>query len=188
MKRIALLLSATFLLACHPKITPAPPPLRPKAKGPLHPADPPSNDPTDCQPAKDTMTALTYKEREAGISMAEDLASRAGKSLESAKKADQPTHEELTKSAVDDLVTALKADPYNVDATYELAGVYVDIDRFQCAINLLNRLVEMKDHPSRKTEVAKKFDKLIGRGSAQMDPAFDKIRQDDRFLELLKHL
>jgi len=188
MKRLALLLTVSFLAACHPKITPAPPPLRPKAKGPLHPADPVDPNPKDCAPSKDALPSLTYKEREPGISMAEDLASRAGKSIESAKKADQPTREELTTSAVTDLVTALKADPYNVDATYELAAVNVDIDRFQCAINLLNRLVQMKDHPSRKTDVAKKFDKLIGRGSAQMDPAFDKLRQDDRFLELLKHI
>ena len=39
--------------------------------------------------------------------------------------------------AVEHLITALRADPYNVTATYNLAAAYARIGRKQCAINLL---------------------------------------------------
>ena len=63
------------------------------------------------------------------------------------------TREQYQTDAVNDFITALAADPYNVKATYGLAAAYAKIGRKQCSINLLTRMLQMRPHPSKKAEV-----------------------------------
>src|SRR5206468_12469185 len=55
----------------------------------------------------------------------------------SSAEVDRRTREDMTTQAVNDFITALLADPYNVKATYGLAAAYAKIGRKQCSINLL---------------------------------------------------
>jgi hypothetical protein len=91
----------------------------------------------------------------------------------------------MLKEAVDGFITALLADPYNVNATYNLAAAYARVGRGQCAINLLTRLIQMRDHASRKEEVESKLDRLLGRKKTTLDPDFAQMRDDQRFRGLI---
>jgi hypothetical protein len=52
-------------------------------------------------------------------------------------------------------------------------------------VNLLTRLIQMRDHESRKDEVESKLDRLLGRKRTQLDPDFGEMRQDARFRGLI---
>jgi hypothetical protein len=168
-------------------VTAAPPPLRPEEvvvdEGP-----PPPPEPTDCEPlsAADAKPYLPYEQRKMSIDEAQELAKEGITLLNQGKVADPKAQEDLTTEAVDKFITALLADPYNVDATYNLAAAYALIDRFQCSINLLERLLQMRSHPSQKEKVEAKIDLLLGRGKAKIDPDFDEMRSDARFRELIQ--
>ncbi|HEY5949109.1 MAG TPA: hypothetical protein VIV40_26635, partial [Kofleriaceae bacterium] len=97
---------------------------------------------------------------------------------------DRMTREQYQTSAVNDFITALSADPYNVKATYGLAAAYAKIGRKQCSINLLTRLLQMRPHPSKKGEVEHFIDQLLGR-KQPLDPDFSDMRRDNRFRELI---
>ena len=90
--------------------------------------------------------------------------------------------------AVNDFITALAADPYNIKATYGLAAAYAKIGRKQCSINLLARLLEMRPHPSQHAEVEAKLDHLLGRNRQALDPDFNDMRRDDRFRALIQKM
>ena len=167
------------------KLTPPPPPLRPEAKPVekpvtnVEPADCPPTDPNDLEPAK------TFDQR--SIPESEKLANMSVGMLQQAQTAGigRPAREQLITDAVTGFIHALLADPYNVNATYNLAAAYARIDRKQCAINLLERLIQMRDHESRKEAVEKKLDRLLGRNKQSLDPDFNDMRGDARFRELI---
>jgi thioredoxin-like negative regulator of GroEL len=94
------------------------------------------------------------------------------------------TRETYQSDAVNDFITALTADPYNIKATYGLAAAYAKVGRKQCSINLLTRLLQMRPHPSKKAEVERYIDQLLGRKQA-LDPDFSDMRRDNRFRELI---
>jgi len=168
-------------------VTAAPPPLRPDEvvvdKGP-----PPPKEPTDCDPtsAADAKPFLPYEQRKLSIDEAQELAKEGIGLLNQGKVADPAAKEGLTTDAVEKFITALKADPYNVDATYNLAAAYALIERVQCSINMLERLLQMRPHASKKSSVEAKLDLLLGRGKAKLDPDFDEMRGDDRFRDLIQ--
>ena len=83
-----------------------------------------------------------------------------------------------------DFITALNADPYNVRATYSLAAAYARIERRQCSLNLLNRLLQMRAHQSKRADVEAALDRLLGR-KQPLDPDFADMRTDDRFRQLI---
>ena len=164
----------------------APPPLRPASpedlakktsKDARHDCDP--IDPSAEQPAR------TWQQR--SVADGERLARQAVGKLTAAESSslDASARQSLIGEAVNDFITALLADPYNVSATYNLAAAYARIDRKQCSLNLLSRLLEMRNHASRKDEVAAKFDRLLGRNRQPLDPDFNEMRGDARFRELL---
>jgi hypothetical protein len=93
----------------------------------------------------------------------------------------------MIKSAVDDFIDSLKADPYDVKATYGLAAAYAKIGRTQCSINLLTRLLQMRPHVSKHAEVEAALDRLLGRRQV-LDPDFSEMRGDERFRELIKKM
>lgn len=174
---------AAALAACGGTQKPSPPP-EPFRPEPV--AEPETVAPTrtDCDPPDPSrnLDAMTYAEREPSISEATQLAREGVADLEIARTTDdQQIREEKLTQAVDTLLSALAADPYNVHATYNLAAAYARIGRQQCALNLLVRLIAMKDHHSRKVEVAKKFDRLLGRNGQTIDPDFRKMRDDAGF-------
>ncbi len=190
MKRLAILAAVLIgFAACKPKVPPAPAPFRPvPVPAPVKP--PPPKEKTDCEPASaaDALPFMKYEERKMSIDEAQDLAKEGIGLLNSAKTngIDDAAKEQFTTQAVDQFITALLADPYNVDATYNLAASYALIERYQCSINLLERLLQMRGHPSQKATVESKLDKLLGRGKNTPDSDFDGMRADSRFRELIQ--
>lgn len=178
------LLGVVVLGACGggQKLTAPPPPFRPDevvVEGPTAPTK------VDCEPTEAALTpaAWTFQQRQPSIPESQALAASGLAKLTAAEGVglDPKTREELITEAVDEFLAALGADPYNVNATYNLAAAYARISRKQCSVNLLDRLVLMKDHSSRKAEVNQKFDRLLGRSNATLDPDFRDMRQDERF-------
>jgi tetratricopeptide (TPR) repeat protein len=180
MKHLLLLFA---LAACHEKqeVTPPPPPLRPE---PL----PKENVQVakDCDPTDPAAELKPMKFDERSIPEGMRLADQAYSKLNGANSAevDRMTREKYMADAVNDFITALSADPYNVKATYGLAAAYAKIGRKQCSINLLTRLLQMRPHKSKGPEVERVIDKLLGRKQA-LDPDFSDMRRDNRFRELI---
>jgi tetratricopeptide (TPR) repeat protein len=173
--------------ACNKRgpVLPAPEPRRPKeVKVETRDA------PKDCQVVdiKTLPSAVPYTER--SITEAKNLAAEGFDMLQRADDRQKPKleREGLLTDAVERLITALRADPYNVHATYNLAAAYARIDRPQCAVNLLERLVELRKLPSQKDEVEAKLDRLLGRGryKRKMDPDFRRMRDQTGFREVVK--
>ena len=176
-------LVATLVAACGggQKVTPPPDPFRPD---PIEEPAVAAPTRTDCDPADPSRAkdAMTYAERQASIGEAQQLAEDGFTALQEAETVtDQQTKEAKITLAVEDFLSALAADPYNVHATYNLSAAYARIDRKQCSLNFLVRLIAMKDHSSRKVEVAKKLDRLLGRNNVAIDPDFRKMRDDTAF-------
>jgi hypothetical protein len=182
-------LAALALGACHGKeeITAPPPPLRPEALA--VPPKPTSTVQKDCEPtdASHELKPKTFDERSIpeGIRLAEEgrTTLRSAQSAEVSKLA----REDLITQAVDKFITALRADPYNVEATYSLAAAYASIGRPQCSINLLTRLLQMRGHASKKAEVEAHLDRLLGRKQS-LDPDFAEMRKDERFRSLIEKM
>jgi tetratricopeptide (TPR) repeat protein len=194
MNRTLLLLSLLIglVLGCHEKqeVSPPPPPLRPEPE-----PGGAKNQQKDCEPIDPAseLKPLSFDER--SIPEGTRLAEQGRAKLRSAESADSAESAELKRAtretqiteAVSDLLTALAADPYNVDATYNLAAAYARIGRKQCAINLLTRLLQMRPHPSKHADVEVHLDRLLGRKQA-LDPDFAEMRRDDRFRALIQKL
>ena len=161
-----------------------PPPLRPEPE-PL-PDQPKSAVQKDCEPTdpKSELQSVPFDKR--SIPEAARLADEAKNKLKLGEGAevDRALREQYTVDAVSELITALQADPYNVTATYTLAATYARIGRKQCSINLLNRLLQMRTHASKKAEVESNLDKLLGR-KTNLDPNFTEMRRDERFRGLI---
>jgi len=184
-------LAAVLLAAgagCHGKqeLTPPPPPLRPEAEAGAPKALAAQK---DCEPidAEHEPKPLSFDER--SIPEGNRLAEQGKQKLRTAQSAEvtRPTREDMTTQAVDDFITALRADPYNVEATYSLAAAYATIPRPQCTINLLTRLLQMRPHPSKRADVEQHLDKLLGRKQA-LDPDFAAMRKDERFRALIQKM
>jgi hypothetical protein len=186
--RVAVLAAMVLGAGCHEKqeVTPPPPPLRPEAE-----AAPPKAAAMqkDCEPidAEHELKPLSFDER--SIPEGNRLAEQGKQKLRTAQSAEvaRPTREDMTTQAVDDFITALRADPYNVEATYSLAAAYATIPRPQCTINLLTRLLQMRPHPSKHADVEQHLDKLLGRKQA-LDPDFSAMRKDERFRALIQKM
>lgn len=176
-------LLACALASCGEKRAPtAPPP-------PLRPEPEPKNDTSvakDCEPTDPSMELKPISFDERSIPEGMRLADQGYAKLSSANSAevDRRTRENYQTDAVNDFMTALAADPYNVKATYGLAAAYAKIGRKQCSINLLTRMLQMRPHQSRKAEVEHHIDKLLGRKQA-LDQDFSDMRRDNRFRELI---
>jgi hypothetical protein len=183
MIKYALLSFALLTGACHSKqeLTPPPAPLRPEPE-----PKPEVTTQKDCD-ATDPATELkpiSFDQRSIPEGMR--LADQAYSKLNAAKSAevDRLTREQYQTDAVNDFITALAADPYNVKATYGLAAAYATLGRKQCSINLLTRILQMRTHPSKKPEVEAAIDKLLGRRQP-LDHDFADMRRDSRFRELI---
>ena len=186
MIRRACLLALVVLAGCPEKqeLTAAPPPLRPEPepKAEVQTAK-------DCEPTDPTTEKkpLTFDER--SIPEGQRLSDQATAKLHSAEsnELDRSTREQMLTDAVNDFLTSLAADPYNVHATYGLAAAYARIGRKQCSINLLTRLLQMRPHPSKHAQVEAELDHLLGRHQV-LDPDFNDLRRDDRFRELIQKM
>jgi hypothetical protein len=181
--------AAALLGGCGPKgpVPEAPAPRRPKEI-------PGKQDlaaiPDDCQPTdpKTLPPPVAYKER--SIIEAKNLAEEGFSMLQRAEdpKLPKAQQQELVSAAVDQFITALLADPYNVHATYNLAAAYARIGRNQCSVNMLERLVALHHRPSQHDEVEEKLDRLLGRGRfrSDLDPDFQELRDEEPFREVVK--
>lgn len=180
----AAVLTGAMLAACAGKLTPPPPPLRPK---PETAATTISQDTRiDCDPTDHNRedAAIAFDER--SPDEAADLARDGLLALQTAQKeGDRLVREDALTKAVNLFVTALLADPYNVSATYNLAAAYARIGRVQCSLNLLERLFAMQEHHSRKDEVASSINRLLGRAGKNVDPDFNDMRADPRFRTMI---
>jgi hypothetical protein len=183
-----LMAAVVAVCACSKKgpVTPAPEPRRPKEvkvqKDDSAPADCRPTDPRALPPS------VSYKER--STIEAKNLAEQGFTLLQQAEDSKVPRieRENMVTEAVDLFITSLAADPYNVHATYNLAAAYARIGRSQCAVNLLERLVELRAHRSQKDEVEAKLDRLLGRGKyrRKMDPDFRRLRDMEIFRAVIK--
>jgi hypothetical protein len=185
--RIALLgLVGVLVAACHHEaLTPPPPPLRPTAEAKVAEVKVQKDcDPTD--PSAE-LKPLTFDERSIPEGMR--LADKGYVELTASTtgEIDRMTREQDQTDAVNDFLTALAADPYNVKATYGLAAAYARIGRKQCSINLLTRILQMRPHPSKHAEVEAQIDHLLGRRQA-LDGDFDNLRRDERFRTLIEKM
>ena len=175
------------LAACHGKqeLTAPPPPLRPEAQAQTA-TKPVEKDCTPTDPQSE-LKPLSFDER--SIPEGQRLADQAASKLRAADSAevDRVTREQETSDAVADFITALAADPYTVDATYGLAAAYARIGRKQCAINMLQRLLEMRPHRSQHAQVEAKLDHLLGRHQS-LDGDFADLRRDERFRALIEKM
>jgi hypothetical protein len=185
----SLLLSLLVTGACGGgPVTKAPQPLRPKAEG-LPPA-PEKTEVVDCEPPNPMAgrPALTYGER--SIPEADKLAKQGFDDLRAAESPgiDPVERERLITNAVSSFIDALLADPYNVHATYNLAAAYARIGREQCSINMLERLLQMRDHDSKHKQVEEKLDRLLGRNRQALDPDFADLRSNARFRDLIRDM
>lgn len=190
--RLYLVFAAAIALAapqaaCQPKVVPAPAkPKRPKAK----PINQPGPAVADCTVAviEQSPPAVPYKAR---VIVESNNLSRKGIKLlsDAAKDGLEPElMESMFIEGVEDLLTSLKADPYNVDATYHLAAAYARIDRRQCTINLLDRLSLLRRLASHRPTVERRVDQLLGRNGKPLDSSFDPMRADERFRDVVEKL
>lgn len=173
---------ACFATACAtttPK--PAPPPRRPE---PIAAKELPK----DCTPWSPAALPPAVVHERRSIEEAQNLAAAGRELLDASKDRGKPpaARQKLVSSAADRLITALLADPYNVEATYVLASTYARIGRAQCAVNLLARLAKLQKLPSLAAAAKAKVDLLFGRGDyrGRMDPDFFDLRDDPRFREV----
>jgi hypothetical protein len=182
----ALALCCVASLGCPEKqeLTAPPPPLRPEAE-----AAPPRSQAIqkDCEPVDNEPKPLSFDAR--SIPEGTRLAEQGKAKLRTGRSAEvtRVTSEDMVTQAVDDFITALRADPYNVEATYSLAAAYATMGRYQCAINLLTRLLQMRPHPSKRADVEQHLDKLLGRKQV-LDPDFAAMRKDERFRALIQKM
>ncbi len=188
---LSVVLGGAFSAACGgggSKIKSAPAPLRPQPRK-MAPAPQVTRD--DCEPVSPSEgpAPLSYAER--SIEEAENLANQGFGLLQQAgaRGTDEGGSEQAVEQAVHRFITALLADPYNVHATYNLAAAYARINRPQCAVNLLARLVPLRKLPSQTAKVEEKLDRLLGRKGykGRLDPDFFDLRDDPRFRDLVKN-
>ena len=172
---------------CHGKqeLTAPPPPLRPETEA----ATTKQTIQKDCEPADAAVAVKPLGFDERSIPEGNRLAEQGRAKLRTAQSAEvtRSTRENMVTEAVDDFITALLADPYNVSATYSLAAAYATIGRAQCTINLLTRLLQMRAHPSKHAQVEQHLDKLLGRKQV-LDPDFAEMRKDERFRALIQKM
>lgn len=184
------LLIASLLLsvgcAAKQELTPPPPPLRPEAEAKVNTRKVIAKDCDETRP-EDELKPISFDQR--SIPEGSKLAEQARAELKTAESAeiDRLTREQYITDAVANLLTALEADPYNVSATYTLAAAYARIDRPQCSLNLLTRMLQMRPHPSKRAEVEQHLDKLLGRKQV-LDPDFAEMRNDERFRMLIRKM
>jgi hypothetical protein len=187
-RALRLALVVATLAGCHGKqeVTAPPPPLRPEAE-----AAPPKAQAMqkDCEPVEPSNEAKPLSFDERSIPEGTRLADQGKVKLRAAQSAEvsRATREDMVTQAVDDFITSLRADPYNVEATYSLAAAYATIGRHQCTINLLTRLLQMRAHPSKHTDVEAHLDRLLGRKQL-LDPDFAEMRKDERFRALIQKM
>jgi hypothetical protein len=186
---VAVLGASLLLGACGPKgpVPEAPAPRRPKE---LPGKQDTSGIPDDCHPTDPEALPPAVAYRERSIIEAKNLAEEGFDKLKRGEdpKLPRQEREQLVSDAVDTLITALLADPYNVHATYNLAAAYARIGRGQCSVNLLERLVALHALPSAHDDVEEKLDRLLGRGRFRndLDPDFHELRDQEMFREVIK--
>lgn len=178
---------ASLALGCGAK---GPPPEAPTPRRPKEQAgeDKKVADKSDCAPTDPTKLPGAIPEKQRRRIESLNLAAEATGLLNGATKSQDAKREKLIEQAVDKLNTALAADPYNVEATYTLAGVQAMVGRTQCTVNLLARLLELRKLDSYKMAVREKIDQLEGRGkfAGRLDPAFAKVRSKTAYRELAR--
>ncbi len=189
MKLLAACALVLGLGACHSKqpLTAPPPPLRPDPEPKV--VVPTTVAPKDCEAvvAESQPKPMTFDERSIpeGMKLAEEAKGKLR--MADSSEIDHSTKEQYITDAVDELITALRADPYNVTATYNLAAAYAHMNRPQCALNLLQRILQMRQHQSKRADVEAELDHLLGR-KQQLDPNFSEMRKDARFRDLISKM
>jgi len=186
LKHLVIPCTLWLALGCHGKqeVTPPPPPLRPEPEAVTSTKVQKDCEPTDPQAE---LKPLTFDERSIPEGMR--LADQGYAELNSSRspEIDRVTKEQQLTDAVNDFITALAADPYNVKATYGLAAAYARVGRKQCSINLLTRILQMRPHYSKHAEVESHIDHLLGRKQV-LDPDFSDMRRDERFRTLIQKM
>lgn len=185
--RIALAVAVAAGCGGKQAATPPPPPLRPEAEATLPKQQTAIQ--KDCEPVNPDHEAKPLSFDERSIPEGTRLAEQGRAKLRTAQSAEvtKLTREDMITQAVTDFITALRADPYNVEATYSLAAAYATIGRPQCTINLLTRLLQMRPHPAKHADVERHLDKLLGRKQV-LDPDFAEMRRDERFRALIQRM
>ena len=169
--------------AAQQELTPPPAPLRPEPVPVVE-----KKQGKDCEEKPSTLKPLEFGQR--SIPEGTRLAEEGHRNMVSSETAeiDRSTREAYITEAVKNFITALAADPYNVQATYELAAAYAHIGRNQCSLNLLDRLFQMRSHRSKRDEVEAAMDRLLGRRGARLDANFANLRLDEKFRKMISEI
>ena len=187
--KLAGLAALALAIGCGGKqpLTAPPPPLRPEAEAAA--PKPKTVAQKDCEPTSAEREAKPLSFDERSIPEGNRLAEQGKSKLRTAQSPEvtKITREDMITQAVDDFITALRADPYNVEATYSLAAAYATMGRPQCSLNLLTRLLQMRPHPSKHGDVEAHLDRLLGRKQT-LDPDFAELRRDERFRALIQKM
>jgi len=179
-------LAAGLCFGCGNKgpVPDAPSPKRPKERG----GEDVAKKKADCKPTDASAIPGAIPEAQRRKVESLNLAAEASTMLGTAAKLRKQKRETLIEQSVEKLNTALAADPYNVEATYTLAGVQAMVGRTQCTVNLLARLLELRKLDSYKAAVKERLDKLEGRGNfaGRLDPMFAKVRGKNLYRQLAR--
>lgn len=174
--------------ACSKKqeLTAPPAPLRPE---PEPTVDTSKSQQKDCEvfSTEAELKPISFDQRSITESNKLSDVARANLKLAESAEVERVQREDYITDAVKDLITALNGDPYNVAATYTLAKAYARINRPQCSMYLLTRLLQMRTHPSKRPSVETHLDMLLGR-KTQLDPDFADMRRNAQFRELIKKM
>jgi hypothetical protein len=186
---LAVLTGLTLTIGCGGGTLTAPPPALRPVPEPEQPKISSNDNRTDCDPTDHNREEPARPFENRSPDEAADLAREGLAALQAAEKeADRGIREDGITLAVSKFITALLADPYNVNATYNLAAAYARIGRIQCSLNLLERLFAMQEHHSRKEPVADAINRLLGRVGKNVDPDFNEMRADPRFRAMIANM
>ncbi len=143
----------------------------PPAGPPLRPMEKLEESTADCAKQTSAPPSVPYSERRIG----------EGSKFASLGVRELTTSKNLGASARY-FQLSLKADPYNVHATYNLAATYALAGKQKCSLTLLQRILDLRSLASYKAESTKKLKLLLDEG----DPDFNGIRASAAFQAFAK--
>ena len=97
------------------------------------------------------------------LAVAEQRTSDAERKLADFERAPIPVKDDVIVDSIDELAAALRADPFNAQATLKLALAYDKVHRKGCALALPGRLEQLAQNPDFARDANDAIDELVQR-------------------------